>query len=136
MKDTPSSYYDQLQSSLNAYLVPPKKTVDQSTNGAVSEPEPEKRRWTDLKLPGSLEVDGFEHRKPSNCCNKIRDDMVTCFKMSPCFKAGSPFESCMQSYDKDWVTDDCLQLRIGYAQCRRDLLNRQRIWQRGNRAAS
>merc|ERR1719446_147143 len=86
--------------------------------------------------PGSLPVDPTKpHRKPANSCDNIKKDMVQCYEGSRCYKEGAPFEECLNSNDADWVSSECIWLRKGYAQCRRDLLNRNRIWQRGNRAA-
>mmetsp|Transcript_30919 Transcript_30919/g.62380 ORF Transcript_30919/g.62380 Transcript_30919/m.62380 type:complete len:137 (-) Transcript_30919:111-521(-) len=86
--------------------------------------------------PGSFRMDPSKpHRKPSNSCTRIRADMVQCYERSKCYREGAPFEECLSSNDPDYVTSECIWLRKGYAQCRRDLLNRNRIWQRGNRAA-
>eukprot|EP00397_Hematodinium_sp_SG-2012_P043129 GEMP01047874.1.p1 GENE.GEMP01047874.1~~GEMP01047874.1.p1 ORF type:complete len:138 (+),score=9.11 GEMP01047874.1:129-542(+) len=129
-QDSCRMYRDELRGSFQAYLEPPHRELPDAD---ISIKE-EERAWLP---PGSLEVEGYDHRIASNSCKNIRNDMITCFTQSPCYKQGSMgFESCFQSYDKDWVGEQCLWLRTGYTQCRRDLLNRQRIWQRGNRAAS
>ena len=92
----------------------------------------EKEPWLP---PGSFAVDASKpHRKASNSCLRIKTDMLQCYESSPCYKAGAPFEECLNSNDEEYVTPECLWLRKGYSQCRRDLLNRNRIWQRGNRA--
>mmetsp|Transcript_88962 Transcript_88962/g.207051 ORF Transcript_88962/g.207051 Transcript_88962/m.207051 type:complete len:136 (-) Transcript_88962:70-477(-) len=86
--------------------------------------------------PGSFRIDPAKpHRKPSNSCARIRTDMVQCYERTRCYREGAPFEECLNSNDPDYVSSECIWLRKGYAQCRRDLLNRNRIWQRGNRAA-
>lgn len=149
MVATMTAYFNELKNSVNTYLEPAVRSSDARTSSSSSsssspekvEQEQEKNRRIDadptkgMALPGSLDVDGYDHRKPSNSCKKVREDMVACFQNSPCFKQGEPFEACMASYDKKHVGQHCIELRLGYAQCRRDLLNRQRIWQRGNRAA-
>jgi len=127
-----NGYYEQLRSSINGYLVPPEKNESAKKNTNYGGESPLNHPWS---LPGSLDVEGYDHRKPSNSCNKVKQDMTTCFQNSPCFKEGHPFDSCMASYDEAHVTKQCIEIRKGYAQCRRDLLNRQRIWQRGNRAS-
>ncbi|CAE8590392.1 unnamed protein product [Polarella glacialis] len=86
--------------------------------------------------PGSFKMDPSKpHRKPANSCTRIREDMLQCYEGTRCYKEGAPFEECLNSNDQEYVSTDCIWLRKGYAQCRRDLLNRNRIWQRGNRAA-
>merc|ERR1712217_283472 len=86
--------------------------------------------------PGSFKVDPSKpHRKASNSCDRIKVDMMKCYEHSKCYKEGAPFEECLNSNDPEYVSAECIWLRKGYAQCRRDLLNRNRIWQRGNRAA-
>ncbi|CAK0793446.1 unnamed protein product [Prorocentrum cordatum] len=85
--------------------------------------------------PGSFALDASKpHWKASNSCLRIKNDMLQCYESSPCYKSGAPFEECLNSNDEEYVTPECLWLRKGYSQCRRDLLNRNRIWQRGNRA--
>eukprot|EP00439_Symbiodinium_sp_Y106_P086450 s109_g33.t1 len=87
--------------------------------------------------PGSYAIDPAKpHRKPSNSCTRIREDMLQCYEGTRCYKEGAPFEECLNSNDPEYVTQECIWLRKGYAQCRRDLMNRQRIWQRGNRSAN
>ena len=73
-------------------------------------------------LPGSLPVEGFAHRKPSNSCMAIKMDLVQCIKESPCFAKGRPFDECIHSKDAEFITDECLVLKKGYAQCRRNLM--------------
>mmetsp|Transcript_89443 Transcript_89443/g.154833 ORF Transcript_89443/g.154833 Transcript_89443/m.154833 type:complete len:120 (+) Transcript_89443:58-417(+) len=86
--------------------------------------------------PGSFALDPSKpHRRASNSCLRIREDMLQCYENTPCYKSGAPFEECLNSNDPEHVTSECIWLRKGYAQCRRDLLNRNRIWQRGNRAS-
>lgn len=95
--------------------------------------EPKKDKWLP---PGTFAIDPSKpHRKPTNSCTRIREDMLQCYEKSKCYKQGAPFEECLNSNDPDYVSAECLWLRKGYAQCRRDLLNRNRIWQRGNRAS-
>eukprot|EP00913_Durusdinium_trenchii_P001589 g1472.t1 len=60
-------------------------------------------------------------------CGALKTSMM-CFKMHR-------HDECLNSNDPEYVTQDCIWLRKGYAQCRRDLMNRHRIWQRGNRSA-
>ncbi|CAJ1419680.1 unnamed protein product [Effrenium voratum] len=109
-----------------------------STSSAFTTPDEQKeQKKQDVWLPpGSFAVDPAKpHRKASNSCSRIREDMVQCYEGTRCYKEGATFEECLNSNDPEYVTQDCIWLRKGYAQCRRDLLNRQRIWQRGNRAA-
>mmetsp|Transcript_36522 Transcript_36522/g.105209 ORF Transcript_36522/g.105209 Transcript_36522/m.105209 type:complete len:136 (+) Transcript_36522:87-494(+) len=104
-----------------------------SASAAASSPQKADEPWLP---PGSFRIDPSKpHRKPSNSCTRIRADMVQCYEKSRCYREGAPFEECLNSNDPDYVTSECIWLRKGYAQCRRDLLNRNRIWQRGNRAA-
>eukprot|EP00928_Gymnodinium_smaydae_P082676 TRINITY_DN65982_c0_g1_i1.p1 TRINITY_DN65982_c0_g1~~TRINITY_DN65982_c0_g1_i1.p1 ORF type:complete len:138 (+),score=37.74 TRINITY_DN65982_c0_g1_i1:115-528(+) len=101
--------------------------------GTAEEKAEGKQPWLP---PGSFALDPNKpHRKASNSCTRIREDMLQCYEKSRCYKEGAPFEECINSEDADYVGADCIWLRKGYAQCRRDLLNRNRIWQRGNRAA-
>merc|ERR1712232_267173 len=72
-----------------------------------------KQQWMP---PGSLPLDK-PHRRAANSCLRIKTDMLQCYEHSRCYKEGRPFEECLNSNDADWVTDECLWLRKGYAQC-------------------
>merc|ERR1712150_295777 len=86
----------------------------------------EKEPWLP---PGSYRISPDKpHRRPANSCTRIRTDMLQCYEKSKCYKEGAPFEECLNSNDPDYVTSECIWLRKGYAQCRRDLLARHRIW--------
>ena len=85
-------------------------------------------------LPGGLQVTGSgkPHRRASNSCKNITREWLTCVKNSPCFQQGNDAEACIQSMDPTEIGQECIALRRGYTQCRRDLLARHRIWMRGN----
>uniref|UniRef100_A0A7S1F5Z2 Cytochrome c oxidase assembly factor 5 n=1 Tax=Noctiluca scintillans TaxID=2966 RepID=A0A7S1F5Z2_NOCSC len=101
--------------------------------GADKEPGPKKEPWLP---PGSFRIDPTKpHRKPSNSCDKIKQDMLQCYENTKCYQSHASFEECLHSDDPEWVNAECIWLRKGYAQCRRDMLNRNRIWQRGNRSS-
>ena len=96
-------------------------------------PEPETRMNDTKFLPGALPTDTKPHRKPANSCATIRQNFENCIERSPCFQQSGNVQECMHSLDPNWVGEECLAVRKGYHQCRRDLLNRQSIWQRGNK---
>jgi cytochrome c oxidase assembly factor 5 len=66
------------------------------------------------------------YRKAFASCRNITNDMLECYEKSSCVKSGQSLKSCMKSEDADWVGEDCIHLKKGYAFCKRSLLNPMR----------
>ncbi|SBT74869.1 cytochrome c oxidase assembly protein, putative [Plasmodium malariae] len=64
------------------------------------------------------------HRKASNSCKKILNDMIACYQNTICYKKqNSTFEECLHNHNLKEIDENCIILRKAYAQCRRNLLN-------------
>ncbi|CAD2088851.1 cytochrome c oxidase assembly protein, putative [Plasmodium vinckei] len=64
------------------------------------------------------------HRKASNSCKQILNDMIACYQNTVCYKKGDrTFEECLHNHNLDEVDESCIILRKAYAQCRRNMLN-------------
>ncbi|SOV75689.1 cytochrome c oxidase assembly protein, putative [Plasmodium sp. gorilla clade G3] len=64
------------------------------------------------------------HRKASNSCSKLLNDMIACYQNTICYKKhNSNFLDCLHNHNLNEIDENCIILRKAYAQCRRNLLN-------------
>ncbi|VWU50855.1 cytochrome c oxidase assembly protein, putative [Hepatocystis sp. ex Piliocolobus tephrosceles] len=64
------------------------------------------------------------HRKASNSCKQILNDMIACYQNTICYKkTNTTFEDCLHNQDLREIDENCIILKKAYAQCRRNLLN-------------